>query len=43
MDPIRLGDFSSALQDRNSAVSSLLKASNLHHVPTEDLVEVSEE
>jgi hypothetical protein len=42
MSPIRLGDFSGALRDRNNAVSSLSKTSNLHRVPTEGLVEISE-
>jgi hypothetical protein len=42
MNPIRLGDFPGALQDRNNAVSSLSKTSDLHRVPTEGLVEISE-
>ncbi|KAF9642261.1 hypothetical protein BDM02DRAFT_3273532 [Thelephora ganbajun] len=42
MNPIRLGDFSDALRDRNNAVNSLSKASDLHRVPPEGLVEVSE-
>ena len=42
LNPIRLGDFEGALQDRNTAVSSLLKSSHLHHVSTEGLAEASE-
>ena len=42
MSPIRLGDFLGALRDRNNAVSSLSRASHLHHVPVEGLVGGSE-
>lgn len=42
MNPVRLGDFLGALRDRNDAINSLYKASHLHHVPVEGLVEGSE-
>ena len=42
MNPIRLDNFSNMLRDRNNAISSLSKTSNLHRVPTEGLVQVSE-
>jgi len=42
ISPIRLGNFPSALRDRNNAVGSLSRASHLHRMPTQDLTEVSE-
>lgn len=42
MNPVRLGDFTSALQDRNNAINSLSRTSHLHHLPVEGLVECSE-
>jgi hypothetical protein len=42
MSPTRLGDFPNALQDRNNAIGSLSKASDLHDIPTEGLVEVTQ-
>lgn len=42
MEPIRLGNFLDALQDRNNAIGSLSGAFDLHRVPAGDLVGVPE-
>lgn len=42
LNPVRLGDFKGALQDRNDAVNSLLGSSHLHRASTEDFVMISE-
>lgn len=42
MSPVRLGNFPNMLRDRNNAISSLCNTANLHCVPTEGLVEISE-
>jgi len=42
MSPVRLGDFPDMLRDRNNAISSLCNTTNLHRVPIEGLVEISE-